>query len=144
LIYPAFGEAVMFSLKTLGRILITTVIWAVVWGLVGAAVGAVATVIQPDTGHIPRNLVPLMIGVPSGVFGAIAGLIFASVMAPVRISSLVGLKGRIFLGTVVGATAGIVFMNLLAPSVLTVFLAALLGGVLAVRFVRSKALDEKK
>ncbi len=134
----------MFNLKTLGRILITTVTWAVVWGLVGAAVGAVSTVVEPDTGHIPRNLVPLMMGVPSAVFGAIAGLIFASVMAPVRISSLLGPKGRMFLGAAVGATAGIVFMNLLAHSVITILLAAFLGGALAARFARSEALAEKK
>ncbi len=134
----------MFNLKTLGRILITTVTWAVVWGLVGAAVGAVATVIEPDTGHIPRNLVPLMMGVPSAVFGAIAGLIFASVMAPVRISSLLGPKGRVFLGGAVGATAGIIFMNLFAHSVITILLAALLGGALAVRFTRSEVPSREK
>ncbi len=134
----------MFNLKTLGRILITAGTWAVVWGLVGAAVGAVSTVVEPDTGHIPRNLVPLMMGVPSAVFGAIAGLIFASVMAPVRISSLLGPKGRMFLGAAVGATAGIVFMNLLAHSFITILLAAFLGGALAARFTRSEPVAEKK
>ncbi len=134
----------MFNLKTLGRILVATVTWAVVWGLVGAAAGAVATVIEPDTGHIPRNLVPLMMGVPSAVFGAIAGLIFASVMAPVRISSLLGPKGRMLLGGAVGATVGIIFMNLFAHSVISILLAALLGGSLAARFARSEVLSSEK
>jgi len=134
----------MFNLKTLGRILITTVTWAVVWGLVGAAVGAVATVIEPDTGHIPRNLVPLMMGVPSAVFGAIAGLIFASVMARAHISSLLGPKGRMFLCGSLVATVGIIFMNLFAHSVITILLAALLGGALAVRFARSEVLSSEK
>ena len=134
----------MLNLKILGRILITTFKWAIVWGLVGAAMGAVATIVEPDTGHIPRNLVPLMIGLPSAAFGAIAGLIFASVMVPIQVGTFLGLKGRVALGAVVGATAGIVFMNLLAHSVLTIFLAGFLGGALAARFVRSEALPEKK
>lgn len=134
----------MFNLKTLARILTTTLKWAIVWGLVGAAMGAVATIVEPDTGHIPRNLVPLMIGLPSAVFGAIAGLLFASVMTPVHVGALLGLKGRVVLGAIVGATAGIVFMNLLAHSVVTIPLAAFLGGALAARFARSKALPEKE
>jgi chromate transport protein ChrA len=80
-----------------------------------------------------------MIGLPSAVCGAIAGLIFASVMTPIQVGAYLGLKGRVALGTIVGATAGIVFMNLLAHSVLTIFLAAFLGGALAARFVRSEA-----
>lgn len=134
----------MFNLRTVGRILIATATWAVVWGLVGAAVGVISTVIEPDTGHIPRNLVPLMIGVPSAVFGAIAGLVFASLMAPARLSSFLGPKGRMLFGCAVGATAGIVFMNVLAHSAITIVLAAFLGGALAARFGRSEALTEKK
>jgi len=134
----------MFNLKTLGGILVTSLRWAIVWGLVGAAMGAVATIVQPDTGHIPRNLVPVMIGLPSSLFGAIAGLIFAFVMTPTQIGTFLGLKGRVALGAVVGATAGIVFMNLLAHSVLTIGLAALLGGALAARFVKSEALRGKE
>jgi hypothetical protein len=142
--YLLFGRAIMFNLKTLARILTTTLKWAIVWGLVGAAMGAVATIVEPDTGHIPRNLVPLMIGLPSAVFGAIAGLLFASVMTPVHVSAFLGLKGRVVLGAIVGATAGIVFMNLLAHSVVTILLAAFLGGALAARFAKSEALAEKK
>jgi len=134
----------MFSLKVLGRILTTALKWAVVWALAGAAMGVVATLIEPDTGHIPHNLIPLMMGVPSAIFGAIAGLIFASVMTPVRISSLLGLKGRMFLGSAVGAIAGIVFMNLLAHSVITILLAAFLGGALAARFTRPEVPAENK
>jgi hypothetical protein len=139
-----FGRAVMFSLKTLGRILITTLTWAIAWGLVGAAVGAVSTVIKPDTGYIPHNFVPLMMGVPRAAFGAMAVPIFASVMAPVRITSLLGLKGRMLLGAVVGAIAGIVLMNLLAHSVITILLATFLGAALAARFARYQALAERK
>jgi len=104
----------MFNLKALGRILITALKWAIVWGLVGAAMGVLATTLEPDTGHIPRNLVPLMMAVPSAVFGAIAGLIFASVMTPVHVSDFLGPRGRVVLGAVIGATAGTIFMNLLA------------------------------
>jgi hypothetical protein len=84
----------MFSQKVLGRILMTTLTWAVVWALAGAAMGVVATLIEPDTGHIPRHLVPVMIAVPSAAFGAVAGLIFASVMASVNITVSLGPKGR--------------------------------------------------
>jgi len=48
----------MFSQKVLRRILMTTLKWAAVWALAGAAMGVVATLIEPDTGHIPRHLVP--------------------------------------------------------------------------------------
>ena len=139
-----FGSAIMFNPKALGRILITAFKWAIVWGLVGAAMGVLATTLEPDTGHIPRNLVPLMMAVPSAVFGAIAGLIFASVLTAVHVSDFLGPRGRVVLGTVIGATAGIVFMNLLAHSVITIILAAFLGAALAARFARSEAPAEKK
>ena len=129
----------MSSLKTLGRILTTGLKWAAVWALAGAAMGVVATLIEPDTGHIPRHLVPLMIAVPSAAFGVVAGLIFASVVAPVKINVSLGPKGRALFGGVVGGATGMVFMNMLAHSVVTVLLAALLGALLAVRFTRSKA-----
>ena len=134
----------MFNLKSLGGILITALKWAVVWGLAGAAAAALATVIEPDTGHIPRHLVPLMVGVPSAAFGCLAGLLFAAVMAPVRIRDLVGLTGRVILGGFIGGTVGILFMNLLAHSVLTVILAAFLGAVLGGRVAKSGTSLQKK
>lgn len=134
----------MFNLKSFGRILITALKWAIVWGLAGAATGVVATMIEPDTGHIPRHLVPLMVGVPSAAFGGLAGLILASVMTPAHIGDFVGLRGRVVLGGIIGGTAGIVFMNLLAHSVITIILAALLGAVLAARFAKSEAFRENK
>lgn len=135
----------MFNLKLLGSILVTALKWGIVWGLAGAAVGAVTTLIEPDTGHIPRNLVPLMIGVPSAIFGAVAGLVFASVVAPFpQISTFLGAKGRVVLGGAVGGAAGIVFMNLLAHSVVTVFSGALLGAALGARFIKSESLPENR
>jgi hypothetical protein len=134
----------MFNLKVLNRILITTLKWAIVWGLAGAAMGVVATLIEPDTGHIPRKLVPVMIGLPSAAFGAVAGLLFASVLVPAHISASLGPTGRVVLGGVVGGAVGMIFMNLLAHSVVTVLLAAFLGAALAARFARPESLAEKK
>jgi len=75
----------MATLQIIGKVVKTTGIWALLWGLTGAAAGAVMTLIDPDTGHIPRAMVPLMIGVPSAVFGALAGLLFALVVVPAGI-----------------------------------------------------------
>jgi hypothetical protein len=133
----------MANLKSLPNVFLTAVKWAVVWGLFGAAIGAVATIIEPDTGHIPRNRVPLLIGLPSAVFGAIAGLIYGVLMMPARVSDVLGAKGRVTLGAVIGAAAGIVLMNLFAHSFWAVILAALLGGVLAASAARSDALRAK-
>ena len=63
-----------------------------------------------DTGHVPHRLVPVMIDVPSAALGAIAGLNFASVMAPANINVLVGPKGRALLGGILGDAIGQVFM----------------------------------
>ncbi|SRR6266481_2165600 len=134
----------MFSQKVMGRILMMTLKWAAAWALAGAAMGVVATLIEPDTGHIPRHLVPVMIAVPSAAFGAVAGLIFASVVASVNISVSLGPKGRTLLGSVIGGLTGLVFMNLLAHSVLTVLSAALLGALLAIRFTKPETPVEKK
>ena len=96
----------MSSLKVLGRILTTALKWAAVWALAGASMGVVVTLIEPDTGHIPRHLIPLMIAVPSAAFGAVAGLIFASVVAPVKIHVSLGPKGRALPGGVIGELQG--------------------------------------
>jgi hypothetical protein len=77
----------MATLQIIGKVVRTTGIWALLWGLTGAAVGAVMTLIDPDTGHIPRTMVLLMIGVPSAVFGALAGLLFALVVVPAAFAS---------------------------------------------------------
>jgi hypothetical protein len=134
----------MFNLRNLTWIFMTTLKWAVVWGLAGAAMGVVATLIEPDTGHIPRNLVPVMIGVPRAVFGAVAGLLFASVMVSAHIQASLGPTGRAALGGAVGAAVGMIFMNLLAHSVVTVVFAAFWGAALAARFARRKSLAEKE
>lgn len=133
----------MFNLKVIARVLLTGLTWAIVWGLAGAAMGVVATLVEPDTGHIPRNLVPVMIGLPSAAFGAVAGLLFASVLVPVKISASLGSTGRVVLGAVVGGAIGMIFMNVLAHSLVAVLLAAFLGATLAARFARPESLAEK-
>ena len=102
------------------------------------------TLIDPDTGHIPRTMVPLMIGVPSAVFGALAGLLFALVVVPAGIRIPLGTTGRTLLGATVGGIVGIVFMNILAHSIVTVALAALLGAALGARFTRPSLLAASK
>lgn len=128
----------MFGLKALGRILIISVWWAVVWGLTGAAMGVVTTLMEPDTGHIPRSLVPIMFGLPSAAFGAVAGMPFACVLASANINTSLGPIGRVILGGVVGAGAGMIFMNHLAHSIVAVLLSAFLGATLAIRFARAE------
>lgn len=54
-------------------------IWTLAWGIAGAAIGGVVTVFQPDTGHIPANMVPILIGVPNAAFGLVTGLIYGTV-----------------------------------------------------------------
>jgi hypothetical protein len=134
----------MVNGRSLGRVLLTALKWAVVWGLVGAAAGAIATLIEPDTGHVPRNLVPLMIGVPSAAFGFVSGLLFAVLLASPHIGDLFGLKGRLILGSFVGGAVGIVFMNLLAHSAVTVLVAAILGAALGAHSVKSRVLVPTK
>ncbi|MDP9337888.1 MAG: hypothetical protein M3P45_03365 [Acidobacteriota bacterium] len=125
----------MLKLKTVGKILLTALQWAVLWGLVGATAGVVATIVEPDTGHIDPKFVPIMIGVPSAAFGALAGLVFASMVVPSNIRFL-GPKGRVVIGGVVCAAVGAIFMNVLAHSAIAILLAAFLGAALAARFVK--------
>jgi hypothetical protein len=121
----------MVDPKSISRILTTTVTWAVVWGLAGAAMGVVMIVISPATGHIARPMVPVIVGIPSAAFGAIAGCLFACIMSAESVSRALGRWGRSVLGLIMGGAAGVVFMDLLAHSIVTVVLAALLGAVLA-------------
>jgi len=114
----------------------TALQWAIVWAFIGAVVVVVAVLIEPDTGHIPRKLVPLMVAVPSAAFGAIAGLIFASVTAPVSFGFHLGRRETTLVGAAIGGATGFVFMNLLAHSVVTIVLGVLLGALLAFRSTR--------
>jgi hypothetical protein len=134
----------MASLKIVGKVLITALTWAVVWGMAGEGVGVVGTIIDPDTGHIPRQIVPVMIGIPSAAFGAVAGLIFASITTRAGISTALGAGGRTIVGCIIGEIAGIVFMNILAHSIIAVVLAALLGAALGARITRPESLAGNK
>jgi hypothetical protein len=42
-------------------------------GLATAAMGILAVVFHPDTGHVPRYAVPLMLGIPGFILGLLAG-----------------------------------------------------------------------
>lgn len=134
----------MTTLQIIGKVVRTTGIWALLWGLTGAAAGAILTLIDPDTGHIPRAMVPLMIGVSSAVLGALAGLLFALIVVPAGIRIPLGTTGRTLLGATVGGIVGIVFMNILAHSIVTIALASLLGAALGARFTRPASLAASK
>ena len=56
----------MPSLKALARTLFTALQWALAWGLTGAAAGVVMILVEPDTGHIGRSFVPIMVGIGDG------------------------------------------------------------------------------
>ena len=120
--------------KSLARILLTMTEWAAFWGIVGAAFAAVATVIQPDTGHIPREKVPLMIGVPSAMLGSVVGLVFACTAEAFHEKNLMGNKVRAVVLGILSACSAVVIMNVLAPSLLSVIPAGFIGGVLTFRY----------
>ncbi len=85
-----------------------------------------------------------MIGVPSAVFEALAGLVFALIVVPAGIRIPLGTTGRTLLGATVGGIVSIVFMNILAHSIVTVALAAVLGAALGARFTRPASLAASK
>ncbi|HEV2697659.1 MAG TPA: hypothetical protein VGU90_06675, partial [Terriglobales bacterium] len=98
----------MLSLKSLSHILLATIQWMLFWGLVAAAFVAIVTTIQPDTGHVPRAEVPLMIGVPSAILGGIVGLIFACLMEASHQRNFLGRTVRVFVVGIMGTSAGII------------------------------------
>ena len=112
--------------------------WAVAWGIVGALARLVSILVDPDTGHIPNYDVPLMIGVPSAAFGALAGLMFASLSYSVRRKNPTS-ANRALLGAAVAGAAGFAFMKVLAHSILVIPITALLGSVLGWWFAPRKA-----
>ena len=129
----------MTTFQIIGKGVRTTGVWAVLWGLTGAAAGAVMTVIEPDTGHISHSLVPFMIGIPSAVFGAAAGLVFVLIALLADIRSPLSITGKTLLGGSVGAIVGVVFMIVLAHTFVTVVLTTLMGAGLGSRFTQPAA-----
>jgi hypothetical protein len=118
-------------IRKLYRICLIAVMWTVAWGISGAAIGAIVTVFHSDTGHIPSEQIPILIGVPSAAFGLAAGLLYGALAVAFGAEVSLGTKGRTILGAGVGCVAGIVFMRVLAHSYLTILVAVLLGILLA-------------
>jgi len=117
--------------------------WTTAWGFAGAAIGAIVTVFHSDTGHIPSDQIPLLIGVPSAVFGLGAGLLYGALAVAFGAEVSLSRKGRMMLGAGVGCAAGIVFMRVLAHSYLTIVVAVLLGILLARSSFLGKFLQPK-
>lgn len=126
------------------RICWIAAMWAFAWGITGAMIGAVITIFQPDTGHIPSNMVPIMVGVPSAAVGLGAGLLYGTLAVAFGMEVRLGKRGRTILGAAVGCAAGVVFMRVLAHSYLTVVVTVLLGVFLATVFLPGKSPAAKK
>ena len=123
---------------------LTAALWTLVWGLVGATTGAIVTVFQPDTRHIPSDEMPILIGVPSSIFGFGAGLLYGALAVAFGAELSLRKTGRPLLGAGVGLVVGIAFMRILAHSYLTILLAILLGVLLAGSPFLGKFLQPKK
>jgi|SRR5215813_4588967 len=123
-------------LKKLLRVCAIAATWAFAWGLTGAAAGAIIAAFQPDTGHIPSEKMPVLIGVPAAAFGLGAGLLYGALAVALGMELNSGPARRIILGAIVGCFAGTVLMKLFAHSYLTIFVAVLLGVLLASGFSR--------
>jgi hypothetical protein len=92
---------VAINLSALNRFWWTVAVWTIAWGLTGALLRLIAIVIQPDTGHVPRYEVPLLLGIPLGLCGVVGGSLFG-----VLAGSYNG-NARVFLGGLVGGIAGV-------------------------------------
>jgi hypothetical protein len=91
---------VSLSLSAVIRFWRTVAIWTVAWGLSGVLLGLMALVVQPDTGHVPRREVLLLIGIPLALCGVVGGSIFGVVGGSYK-----G-KARVILGGLTGGIAG--------------------------------------
>ena len=89
------------SLSALNRCWRTVAIWTIAWGLSGVLLALIALVIQPDTGHVPRYEVPLLLGIPLALCGVVGGSIFGVVGGSYK-----G-KARVILGGLAGGIGGI-------------------------------------
>lgn len=121
----------MPSFDSARRTRVITIRWAVAWGLAGVGSGWFMTILQPDTGHVPRGLVLLMITLPSMLFGGSAGVIFAMLTRPCQTTPIASAKRRVVLGGTVSGAVGVVFMVLWAHSIVTLILSTILGVGLA-------------
>jgi hypothetical protein len=116
-------------LSSLNRFLRTVALWAITWGLSGVLLGLITITVQPDTGHVRRYEVPLLFGIPLGLYGLLAGSVF----------SVIGgsQKGRVrvILGCLAGGIAAILpeWFRWWGSTVLAVSIVVgtLLGGFLA-------------
>jgi hypothetical protein len=100
--------------------------------------GVIMIIVEPDTGHVPRHWVPVMVGMPSAVFGALAGIVFGAVATSAGLGAPFGPIGRSVVGAAVGGSVGVVFMSLLAHSFLTILLATGLSAYLGFRYTKAR------
>ena len=121
-------------LQSLWRVTRTALSWALVGGFATAAMGLLAVVFYPDTGHVPRYAVPLMLGIPGFILGLLAGAAFSCLTTAVNETYRTRLGERMLLGAAIGAVAGqtIVwaFSQGRLTSVMTVIIGAWLAAVL--------------
>ena len=116
------------------RITRTSLSWALVGGFATAAMGLLALVFNPDTGHVPRYAVPVMLGIPGFLLGLLAGAAFSCLTIAVHETYGTRLGERMLLGAAIGAVAGQTigwaFSQGQLTSVMTIIIGAWLAAVL--------------
>jgi hypothetical protein len=68
--------------------------------------GLLAVVLHPDTGHVPRYGVPVMLGIPGFILGLLASAAFSCLANAVHETYTTRLGERMLLGGAIGAIAG--------------------------------------
>jgi hypothetical protein len=84
----------------------TALSWALVGGFATAAMGPLPVVFHPDTGHVPRYGVPVMLGIPGFILGLLAGAAFSCLATAVHETHRTRLGERMLLGAAIGTVAG--------------------------------------
>lgn len=101
--------------------------WGIVWGLVGAST---AWTVHPDTSHVSTFGFGVIVGIIGAAFGALAGLIFRTLIIRFSFVRRFGLTGPLLLGIAVGALVGVAAWFTMIRTLWTIVIAAFLGGVL--------------
>lgn len=114
----------------LGRMIKLGLYWCFVWCLAGALAGFLISRGPRDPRAVPHEFMPFVVGIPSAVLGAVAGVLFVLLAPAVEVRRQASVRNLAILGAVVGFGLGVFYMRVVFHSVGTVAICALLGAAL--------------
>lgn len=111
----------------LGRMLKLGLYWCAAWCLAGAFLGYLLTRGNHDPRAMPPSFAPFVVGIPSAIVGAVAGMIYVFLAPAVESRRHRSIRYLALLGAIVGGGVGLFYMKAVIHSPFSVVGGALFG-----------------